>query len=189
MSTRKTDRIKPGLFLAIAALILIFAAAALAQDPQGSQGRFGKGKGQGRGFGPEERLEVLAEKLELTPDQVTAIEEIRDAGREKGLSLRTDMMRLRNELEGEMLKDTPSEKTVVDLVEKIGSVRTEMETNRVTGRLEMRQLLTPEQRDKMLVLREGWGNRRGRGEGRGPGRGGPCDGSGPRRCGQGAQGQ
>ena len=187
MSTRKIDRIKPGLFLAIAAMILIFAAAALAQGPQGSQGRFGKGQGQG--FGPEERLEMLAEKLELTPDQVSAIEGIRDAGREKGLSLRKDMMRLRNELEGEMLKDTPSEKSVLGLVEKIGSVRTEMETNRTTDRLEIRQLLTPEQRDKMLVLRDGRGHRRGRGEGRGPGRGGPCHGSGPGRCGQDTQEQ
>ena len=86
---------------------------------------------------------------------------------------------------GTVIGIDPSEKTVLNLVEKIGDARTEMEVNRVTGRLEMRQQLTPEQLDKMLVLREGRGSRRGRGEGGGHRRGGSCDGSGP---GQGCRG-
>jgi len=175
MNTLKNKPLRTGLFLAMAVLVLAFAAAALAQAPQAPKGS------RGHGFGPEGRLDFLAEKLDLSAEQVAGIEAIQQAGRDKGLELRKDMMRLRNELEGEMLKDSPSEKTALDLVKQIGQVRIEMESNRLSGRLDMRELLTPEQRDKMLVMGQDFEGRRGGGRGRGAGRHGApeCDGSGP----------
>ncbi len=167
---------KTALYLTLSVLVLAFAAAALAQGPQN---RFGQGRGrQGE---PGLRLEMLAEKLELTEEQVAAIEKIQETGREKATELRKDMMRLRNELEGEMLKDEPSEKTALQLVEKIGGLRTEMQAGRMQVRLEVRGLLTPEQRDRMLMMEQG--SRRGEGRRGGHGRGNrcgnECDGSGP----------
>lgn len=176
MFVKNQSQGKTAMFLTLSVLALTFAAAALAQGPQGRSG-------QGRGRQGESglRLEMLAEKLDLTEDQVAAIEKIRETGREKGTELRKDMMRLRNELEGEMLKDEPSEETALQLVEKIGGLRTEMQAGRMQVRLEVRRLLTPEQRDRMLVMGKGSRRDAGRrgGHGRGHRCGNECDGSGP----------
>lgn len=144
------------LVLAVAALLLV--GTALAQGPR---------RGAGAGFGDGQRLEVLAERLELTEAQVATIEGIRTAGREKNLELRKQLMQLNHDLKGEMMKDDPSEKAALGLVNKIGAVKTEMEANRLQGRLEVRKQLTPEQRDKMLVLRERFHGGKG-------GKGGKC---------------
>jgi Spy/CpxP family protein refolding chaperone len=176
MNARIRNKWKTGLLLGAATLVLVFAASALAQTQQG-----GFGKGRGRFGQPGQRLEFLTERLDLTEDQVAAIETIHQEGRQQAAELRKDMMRLRNELEGEMLKDEPSDKAVLDLTQKIGNLRTELDANRVSQRLQVRKQLTPEQRDLMLMM--GQGQRGGRG-----GRGGhgfragcdqECDGSGP----------
>lgn len=183
MNASTTKVWKTGAFLVLATMILVFAASALAQ---GHGGRFGQGRGQGRGFGcgefgPEHRMEMLQEKLELTDEQAAAIEAIHSAGREKGVAIHKEMMRLRNELEGEMLKDEPSEKTALNLVDKIGDLKTEIQSNRLKNRLEVRRQLTPQQLDKMLMLHGSFDKGHGRRGGRhGGGRcGQECDGSGP----------
>lgn len=189
MATLSNNRLKTGLFLTMATLILVFAAAALAAGPGGRFGH-GMGKGQGcGGSGSEQRLEVLTEKLALTEDQVAAIGSIWENRQEKGAELRKEMMRLQNELEGEMLKDVPNEKTAVNLVEEIGALRTELKAQGLKSRLEVRQQLTPEQRDQMLMMKEG--SRRGHGRKGGRGMGSNCDrecdgsgqGRGHQRCG------
>jgi Spy/CpxP family protein refolding chaperone len=181
MDANKRNGWKSGGFLILAVMILIFAATALAQS---GGSRFGRGMGKGYGEGPfgfEHRLEALAEKLELTEEQVTAIEGIQEAGREKGVELRKEMMRLRHELEGEMLKDEPSLDAAQALVEKIGALRTEIQVQRLANRLEVRKQLTPEQRDKMLMMRGSFQGGRGKHGGRGVGPHGArhCDGKGP----------
>jgi Spy/CpxP family protein refolding chaperone len=184
MNTRSSNGWKTGLLLMLATLVLVFAAAALAQGPGG---RFGHGKGKGiceGNFGSEHRLEVLTEKLELTEEQVAAIDGIQENGREKGVELHKEMMRLQNDLEGELLKDDPKKETALKLVDKIGALRTEIQAQRLQGRLEIRQQLTPEQRDKMLMMKESFqGSRHGRRGGRGMGRhcDRECDGSGQGR--------
>lgn len=191
--TNKTNKTwKTGAFLILAAMVLVFAATALAQ---GTGGRSGHGQGKSQGicggeFGSEHRMEMLQEKLELTDEQVAAIEKIRETGRENGAQLQKEMMRLRNELEGEMLKDEPSEKTVLNLVGEIGDLKTEAQTARMKNRLEVARQLTPEQRDKMLMMHGSFGHGHGHGS-KGGRHGGSrcdheCDGSGP---GCGSQGQ
>lgn len=190
MQKRIQARKDPLLITVLAVAALMIAGTALAQGPGRGAGSGrcdgpGVGRGMGAGFGSGHRLEVLAQRLELTEEQVAAIEGIREAGQEKNMKLKKELMQLENELKGEMLKDDPSEKTALDLVKKIGALKTEMESNRLENRLEMRKQLTPEQRDKMLVMRERFkGGREGRGhhgKGRGAGcRGGNgCNGSGP----------
>ena len=122
---------------------------------------------------------MLAQRLDLSEEQVAAIEAIHEKARQDGVELRKDLMRLRNELKGEMLQDNPAEKTVLDLNKKMGAVKTELKAIRLKTRLAVRNELTPEQRDKMLMMGDGWKNGR---KGRGPGRaGGPgcVDGRGP----------
>jgi len=144
----------------VALLVVGIATLAMAQGPgQGRGGRQGFGDGE---FGPEMRWERLAQHLDLSAEQTQTIAEIREKGRAKNLELRKEMMQLRHEKRGEMLKDDPATKTVLGLTTKIGELRTEMQINRMRGRLEVRKLLTPQQRDKMLLRGEGRGGRGGR---------------------------
>jgi Spy/CpxP family protein refolding chaperone len=132
---------------------------------------------------------MMARQLDLNEDQIQAIQEIHEKTKDQGLALRKELMRLKNDLRGEMLKDDPSEKTVLSLNEKMGELKTQLKANRLKARLEVREQLTPQQQDKMLLLGDGPGRLgrdkgrhfpdRGFGRGQG-GQGGPRDGSGPR---------
>ncbi|MBE0566263.1 MAG: Spy/CpxP family protein refolding chaperone, partial [Krumholzibacteria bacterium] len=134
--------------------VFMFSGLALAQGPGG-----GPGKGMGRGAGaccdqdgPGRGLERLAARLELNEEQTKAVADLHAKQRERNLALRTDLMRLRHELEGEMLKDQPDAKAVKSLAGKIGELRTAMQQNRLETRLAVRQQLTPEQRDRMRFV-------------------------------------
>ena len=144
----------------VALLVVGIATLAMAQGPgQGRGGRGGLGDGES---GPEMRWEKMAQRLDLSAEQTEAIAEIREKGRSKNLEMRKELRLLRHEKSGEMLKDDPATKTVLGLTTKIGELRTEMQVNRMRDRLEVRKVLTPQQRDKMLLLDEGRGGRGGR---------------------------
>lgn len=190
--------------LALALLVITMAATpALAQR----EGRFGAGRAaatasaadlddadlDGAGFDRGGRFgDRLARRLDLDDGQREAIAKIHAAGRERDLPLRKELRRLRHELKGEMMKDTPSGKAVQDLAARIGEARTSLQAGRLSDRLAVRGQLTEQQRDKMLAMGgPGDGQRGGRDGGRHggwnrPGRGGAdCDGDGPRRGGRG----
>ena len=160
--------------LIVIALVAVLAATALAQPGRAPRARAG---GPGHcDMGPGWRLERMAEVLDLTEAQQTAIAELQEKARDQAVELRKDLARLRNQKHGEMLKDTPSEKTLVELTEKMGEIRTKLQVQRMQTRLAVREQLTAEQRDQMLLMGPRHGGRGGRG---GPGcDGGPCDGSG-----------
>ena len=124
------------------------------------------GPGHGDGMGSGNRLEMMAAHLDLTEDQKVAIEKIHADAQDQRLKTRKEMMRLRNELEGELMKDEPNEKTVLDLAGKIGDLRTAQQKNRLSSRLAVRQQLTAEQQDKMLMMHAGGKRGGGRGHGR-----------------------
>ncbi len=170
MQIRNLKLARVSLILVVMALMLV-SASAFAQGP-GRGGPHGGGPGHGPGWmGADDGglPPMMVERLGLSEDQQAAIEEIHSQARQGNLELRKEMMRLRNELQGEMLKDEPNEKAVLSLTEKIGEVRTDMQLNRAKARLAVRRQLTPEQRDMMLVIRGGIG-----------GHGGPAGRHGPR---------
>ena len=75
---------------------------------------------------------------------------------------------LEHDLQGEMMKDDPSEKAALALARQIGDLRTQMQAGRLQDRLAMRKHLSPAQRDKLMMMREARG---GFGPGFGPGMG------------------
>ncbi len=168
----------------VALVLMLVSASAFAQGP-GRGGRLGMGPGPGCMPGAEEGLPpMMVDKLGLSEDQQAAITKIHTRTRQDNLELRKELMRLRNELQGEMLKDTPDQKAVLSLTEKIGRVRTDMQVNRAKARLEVRRQLTPEQRDMMLTMRGGLGGPACHGRRHGPragfhGQGGPGGFGGP----------
>lgn len=185
--------------LALALLVITMAATpALAQR----EGRFGGGRAadaagaadlDDAGFGCDGRFgDRLARRLDLDDGQREAIAKIHAAGRERDLPLRKELRRLRHELKGEMMKDTPSEKAVQDLAARIGQARTSLQAGRLSDRLAVRAQLTEQQRDRMLAMGGAGDGQRGRRDGgrhggwNRPGRGAPeCDGEGPRQGGRG----
>jgi len=160
------------IFLTLAAMMALGVGTALAQGP-GSGFGYGGGRGFGDGeFGPGHRIEILADYLELTDEQMTAIKGIQAQGLEQNTGFRKELMRLRNELQGEMLKDEPSEEAALALNGKIGVLQMELQSNHLKNRLEVRRQLTQEQRDKMLMMQGRFQSGEGRqGHGRGMG---PC---------------
>jgi Spy/CpxP family protein refolding chaperone len=155
--------------LSLTLILMLVAGMALAQSQgKGMKARRGGQDGPGKGM----RLEMMTKRLDLTDEQKESITALHEKGREEGLEIRKALMRLRHELEGELMKDDPSEKTLLSLNEKIGDLKTEMQANRLKTRLAVREELTPEQRDKMLVMgqkakhgKQGKKGRRGDGPG------------------------
>ena len=144
MKNNPTRHTRLILAVGLLAFTLMLGGTALAQKNGNGKGRFSRGEGP--------RVEMLAKRLDLTDDQVAKIEAITEASRKDGLEIRRQLQQLRNELKGEMLKDQPSEKAVLQLNKKMGDLKTEMKANRLSTRLKVREQLTPEQVDKMLVM-------------------------------------
>jgi len=140
MNTRQT--------LIITALaVALLATTAFAQPSRGPRGE-GFAAPELPGFGPRhDHLDLL----DLSEEQETSIEAIRDQARDQGVELRKQQARLRNEIEGEMLADEPSQKTLIDLTEQLGALRTQLQVIRLKARLAVRAELTAEQRDRLML--------------------------------------
>jgi Spy/CpxP family protein refolding chaperone len=163
-----------GRILILTATLLIAGAAAAQPDAEAPPAPPCGGQGWGHawddGQGHQERM---AAHLDLTEEQKEAVGKLLEEGRQRRLETRKAMMRLRNQLEGELLADEPDAGRVEKLIEEIGDLRTQQEATHMKQRLEIRKLLTKEQRDRMLMH-----GPRG-GHGRGPGAcEAPCDRSG-----------
>lgn len=159
-------------------LVLVPASAALAQPGYSDDGPAPGEAGRGRG-GPGFSQRMAGERgpfagLDLTDAQQAKLKEIRESGRKEAAGLRKQMMRLRNQMRGEMLQDKPDRRKIVSLAEQIGGVQTKLGVHRAEQHLAMLDVLTPEQRDQ-------WLTRPHRGPGGGMGPGGPDGGGrGPR---------
>ncbi len=180
MKNLKSNPMRVLVAAGILTIILASAGLAAAQGPHHGKGMH-KGMQQGMAgcstmidgeFGPGHRIEMMAKKLDLSEKQLETIKKIQENNRKEVLKIRKELMRLRNEMQGEMLKDNPSEKTVLGLNDKMGVLKTEMKALRLKTRLAVREELTAEQRDQMLMM----GGHGGKG---GPkGHGGACGGFG-----------
>ncbi len=135
------------------ALTALAFAASLLASPVAAQ------RGQARTADRERpgRIDRMAERLDLTDEQRAAVEKIMEAGREKAMSHRKEMARLRHEMKGEMLKDDPGESALQKTIEKIGALRTRQQVDRMKDRMAVRRLLTPEQRDRWLLMGSRYG--------------------------------
>jgi len=163
--------------LAVITILIIVAAAAIVQAGEGrgyrgKAGRAGHGMHDGRGHGGQ--IAMALKHLDLSDDQREKIEALREKTREENLEARKSLVRLKNELHGVMLEDSPDAAEAGRLIERIGDLRTRMRIERMETRLAIRNLLTPEQRDR-LIAHLGRG-----GYGMGPNGFAPrCDGDGP----------
>jgi len=154
------------IILILAAVLLASAAApAFAQEKQKIEKRVTRMEGE-RGGIPG-----------LTAEQKEQIKKIRLETQKAMLPLQSQIEVKAAELKSLLVSDNPAAGAVNAKLDEIGSLRTQVQKKRVAQELEIRKLLTPEQRvsfDQRLLKgfdRMGDGMRKGMGMGGGMGRG------------------
>ncbi len=158
----------------IAVMMVALLAAtglAMAQDSEKNPGMemgYGPHSGGGHSGG-----HGLWKALKLTPEQAEKMEALRKSFFEQTLPLRNDLMSKKFELKALWLQPNPDEEKILAKQKEISALRAELGERATKNRLEMRNILTPEQQAKLANLR-GWGWHRygkGCGCGFGPGPG------------------
>jgi Spy/CpxP family protein refolding chaperone len=158
MTTRTTT------LLTLLAVTVLSAGMAMAQAGYGRGYNADSGRGAGFGFDGDDAFGPrMTQVLDLTEAQNVTITDMREAHFAAVTGKRKNMMRLRNELRGLMLQDDVNEDAVLSLTRKIGDLRTELQMARTEMRLKVRDVLTEEQRDKMMMMKNKRGGRGGRG--------------------------
>jgi Spy/CpxP family protein refolding chaperone len=107
--------------------------------------------------------------LGLSTDQVSKLKDADFAAQEKQLTLRAEIDSLYLKMDQFFSADTVDEDAVRNLSKKIAIVKGQMIEQRTEARLILQKLFTPEQLDKLNILRQ---NRRGAGQGNGMNK--PC---------------
>ncbi len=98
----------------------------------------------GRGFS-KARM-GLDDHLKLTSQQVEQIQKSRTAFETEAIDLRADMQKLQLELRGQMRADKPNQKAIDATIDKIAAKQAALQKLRVGHHLEVRALLTDEQK-------------------------------------------
>jgi len=167
--------------LFVAMLVLVTPSSSLAGPPDTTgPGRHGGPPAPPGGpppcSDPGTLVERHAERLGLDDATVAKIRVVIDGSRERNEEIRRKLDEAHHEMGGLLSAESPDEATVMRQVEKIGAFEVEEHKNRLRAILEIRQMLTPEQRRELVEIRKeafaGGGPPPGC-HGRGPGRGGP----------------
>lgn len=103
------------------------------------------------------------DQLKLTPQQVEQIQKLRTAFQTKAIDLRADLQKLRLELREQMRAERPSKRTIDATIDKIVAKEGDLEKLRVGHRLDVRALLTDEQKQIFGARPFGRGGRMGMG--------------------------
>jgi Spy/CpxP family protein refolding chaperone len=99
-------------------------------------------------------IEENAEALGLDDETLGAIRSIVGESKDKGDQLHAKARELHKGMKLLLDQDNPDEAAVMQQVDAIGAAEAEMQRHRLGTMLEIRALLTPEQREEMTRLRE-----------------------------------
>ena len=99
-------------------------------------------------------IEENAETLDLDEETLTAIRSIVEDSKGEGDQLQAELRELHEGMKALLAQGTPDESAVMQQIDSIGAVETEMHKHRLSTMLEIRALLTPEQREEMAQLRD-----------------------------------
>jgi Spy/CpxP family protein refolding chaperone len=127
----------------VAALFALYAGPALAQ-PRPDPG----------GHGIERLLERNAERLQLDDATRGKIRSLAEAGRERSAPQREALRQLHEEMHALLTSDAPELDAVLAKAEQLGAAETALHKERLRTMLEIRALLTPEQRRELVRIHE-----------------------------------
>jgi Spy/CpxP family protein refolding chaperone len=155
---RRNESFFVSLLAALALALLIGPSAALAFPAHG-------GKGFGHRGGVFQMLQTHRADLDLTDEQVEQLEALQDrqrqSQREQRESFRTEKRALRDLLEADEMDRAAADRRIDTLAEQMAKLH----RARMSAMLDAREILTPEQRDKLRELRrakrEAWKDRHG----------------------------
>ena len=115
---------------------LLFAPLAMARPP-------------GDGLPP---MRVLAQRLNLTPEQQQAARASHEAHKQAGKAAHEAIRAKHDELRLLWTAENPDRAQILAKMNEIGALRQQMEAGRVDARLEFIKLLTPEQRAEIRKI-------------------------------------
>jgi Spy/CpxP family protein refolding chaperone len=114
----------------------------------------------GPGFGWNEHAGIgfpdppgMPDELALTKDQTDKIKKIRSTARKQNIPLKSDIQLKEIELKELMDADSPDKNAVAAKVKEIDALRTQIKLNRMNARIDCRNVLTKEQKEKMEQMR------------------------------------
>jgi len=105
------------------------------------------------GPGPE-RLEQIAKRLDLTDAQRANLREVGGKQLRRGIQERADIQIAALDLHKLVRADQPDQKAIDAQVDKLAGMRAQLQKERIATLLEMRSVLTAEQRAKAEKMRE-----------------------------------
>lgn len=115
----------------------------------------------GRKHGREGGLKKLLEQLNLTTEQSQKIETIQEETRSEKESLRQQLQTKHQELRSLLASDSPSEQ-LREQHQQLQAIHQQLASNRLETMLQVREILTPEQRTQMAELMAQRGEKKGR---------------------------
>jgi Spy/CpxP family protein refolding chaperone len=136
---------------------------------EGRRGEFDRGGRGHREFGLSRLLSDpdIQQKVGISAAQVAKIKEQESAFRKTEIRERADLDVKRVELHDLLSADTPDRKAIDSKLQEVSASQLAMAKSRVDFRLDMKEALTPDQREKLRqALRDRWQSRQPR---RGPG--------------------
>ena len=139
------DRMKRVGFVGTVLAVLTLAGVGFARPPFESPGS---------DRDPGAFIEENAEALDLDDETIAAIRGIVEESKGEGDQFQAKLRELHDEMKALLSQGTPDESAVMKQIETIGAVETEMQKHRLGTMLEIRALLTPEQREEMTRLRD-----------------------------------
>jgi Spy/CpxP family protein refolding chaperone len=125
--------------------------------------------GRGRHFSLARLLSdpEIQQKVGVTADQVAKIRQEESTFRKTEIRQRADLAVQRIDLRDLLAAQTPDRSAIDAKLQQVSAAQLAVEKVRIDFRLNMKQALTPDQREKLRqALRERWQARRGPGEGR-----------------------
>ena len=125
----------------LAAALLLGAATLRAQPAQAIEGKWWK-------------RPAVARSLQLTSDQTASLEKIFARSKPKLIDLRADLEKKQFEYEQAMQSDPVDRKTVEAKIEARETARSALQKELAMMELDMKQVLTPEQRERLSRMRE-----------------------------------
>jgi Spy/CpxP family protein refolding chaperone len=125
------------------------ASLSLAQPPGPPRGH-----GPPPGPPPERFIEEHAERLGLSDETLETLREIVDESRGRGRALRVELRYAHEKMRELLSQEEPDESAVMKQAEAIGELELEERKNRLRATLRIRALLTPEQREELVRIRE-----------------------------------
>lgn len=139
------------LFLAILTVAPLTAQEPAPMAPDQDEDLF---EGPGPGMGPGQGM---FKQLDLSTEQIEKLRDMRTSHQKEMIPLRAELKVARIELR-ELVRAGDNTSAIDAKIDQIGKLQTQLEKKRVQNQLQMRSILTPEQRQKMEMGRAGFGD-------------------------------